>query len=106
MINNKENKQTKGLLQSEIAYVLLFKCPNCGKIFKLVSMDEPYTCFTGQTYTNVYTDFGDKMKVVQIDDDTYFITTICCNEKVLANGKDLIYTEDWVADKVFTIKGS
>lgn len=84
---------------------LLFKCPNCGKIFKLVSMDEPY-CFAGQTYTNVYTDFGDKMKVVQIDDDTAFVTTICCNEKVLAYGKDLIYTEDWVAEKVFTIKGS
>ena len=83
---------------------LLFKCPNCGKVFKLVSMDEPYRDFVNCIHTAIYTDFGDKMNVIEMDNITW-VYTICCNQNVISDANDIMVVEDWIADRLFNVKG-
>ena len=98
MINNKD--------------CLLFKCPHCGKMYKIVNCEQ-YNgeLDTGIDYAyNLYTDFGDTFVVEMIKyDDKHtqgFIKCINCNNTSLTSRRCMIEVEDWVADKVFTVKGS
>ena len=92
IVNCEQNKQTKGLLQSKIAY-------DNGELD--AGIDYAY---------NLYTDFGDTFVVEMIKyDDKHtqgFIKCINCNNTSLTSRRCMIEVEDWVADKVFTVKGS
>ena len=62
-------------------------CTHCGKMFKCDKLEHGYV-----------TDFGDVFTP-----DKYGITTcICCHKEM---DPVVIRTADWIADKVFTIKG-
>lgn len=105
--------------------VKLFKCPICNKIYKLVDkvcLDElPISTTKFFNYGYYITDFGDKIyyreydayslnelplkyNTLKIDfGKTYKIREIYhCSIFVKDNS---INCEDWIAEKVFTIKG-
>ena len=105
--------------------VKLFKCPICNKIYKLIDKiyigDIPMTKTKSFKYGYYLTDFGEKIyyreydicslseiplkdNTVKIDfGETYKIREIChCLRYVKDN---TINCEDWVAEKVFTVKG-
>lgn len=91
---------------------IIFRCPHCGKMYKIVNCEQ-YNgeLDAGIDYAyNLYTDFGDTFVVEMIKhDDKYtqgFIKCISCNNTALTSKRCMIEVEDWVADKVFTIKGS
>ena len=91
---------------------IIFRCPHCGKMYKIVNCEQ-YNgeLDAGIDYAyNLYTDFGDTFMVETIKhDDEYtqgFIKCIGCNNTALTSKRCMIEVEDWVADKVFTIKGS
>lgn len=90
---------------------IIFRCPHCGKMYKIVNCEQNNgELDAGIDYAyNLYTDFGDTFVVEMIKhDDKYeqgFIKCINCNNTALTSKRCMIEVEDWVADKVFTIKG-
>ena len=99
---------------------IIFRCPHCGKMYKIVNceqsnreldagIDYAYSPSTVHV-CYLYTDFGDTFVVEMIKhDDKYtqgFIKCISCHNTALTSKRCMIEVEDWVADKVFTIKGS
>ena len=91
---------------------IIFRCPHCGKMYKIVNCEQ-YNgeLDAGMDYAyNLYTDFGDTFVVEMIKyDDKHtqgFIKCINCNNTSLTSRRCMIEVEDWVADKVFTVKGS
>lgn len=91
---------------------IIFRCPHCGKMYKIVNCEQ-YNgeLDAGIDYAyNLYTDFGDTFVVEMIKhDDKHiqgFIKCINCNNTALTGKRCMIEVEDWVAEKVFTIKGS
>lgn len=85
---------------SEIKY--LFKCPNCGQIYKLCKL------YTGDTYDGYITDYNDVFMVDKYDNvmhqNIYDTKCIKCKE-VVPFEPNTKCTYDWVANKVFEIKG-
>lgn len=91
---------------------IIFRCPHCGKMYKIVNCEQyngELDAGIGYAY-NLYTDFGDTFVVEMIKyDDKHtqgFIKCINCNNTSLTSRRCMIEVEDWVADKVFTVKGS
>ena len=102
--------------------VKLFKCPICNKIYKLVDKNYtgslPLENHTDLKYGFYSTDFGDKLfhreystETIPLEGNTLKIDfgkkikeiiPLCCNQFVEDNS---INCEDWVAEKVFTVKG-
>lgn len=72
----------------------LLRCNNCGKIYKIVDIKD-CTYLVNSQY--LYTDFGDKIYT----GDGYMKCLNCGK----ASEYELIKCEDWVADKVFEVKG-
>ena len=100
IVNCEQNKQIKDLLQSKIAY-------DNGELD--AGIDYAYSPSTVHV-CYLYTDFGDTFVVEMIKhDDKYiqgFIKCINCHNTALTSKRCMIEVEDWVADKIFTIKGS
>lgn len=72
---------------------MLLRCKHCGQIYKIVNTVD----------SNFVTDFQD---LIPVDKSTNCAECIKCkNNFLLQLGDNMIFTEDWVADKVFTIKG-
>ena len=90
---------------------IIFRCSHCGKMYKIVNCEQ-YNgeLDAGIDYAyNLYTDFGDTFVVEMINyDDKHtqgFIKCINCNNTSLTSRRCMIEVEDWVADKVFNVKG-
>lgn len=79
--------------------IMLIKCKHCGQIYKVVD-----TKYNAETLSiNFVTDFQD---LLPVDINTNCIECVKCkNKSLLQLGDNMIFAEDWVVDKVFTIKG-
>lgn len=75
--------------------VKIITCPNCRKMFKIVNIKN-----TGKRI-NYITDFGDIFK----EQSCNHYKCIKCN-KIFIIENNIISTESWIADAVFTVRGN
>ena len=65
----------------------LFRCENCGQIYKVKIFNN-----------ELITDFGDIMKI--------YNNEVMCLKCYTPTKLDIIECEDWVADRLFQVKGN
>ena len=73
---------------------IILTCPKCNRMFKIIEskvVDKKLVFIT---------DFGDKF--VQHNNET---TCVCCNNNFSIRN-NYITTDDWIANMIFTVKGS
>lgn len=75
----------------------LFHCPDCGTIFKCLPQ-----CVLNDYAELYHTDYNDIIPAIHLADNKNYWECFKCDTVV---DKNCITCEDWVTEKVFSIKG-